>query len=211
MALSGFVGEPTPPGAINARPNFLRAPLLDQGAWPKGAGDLISTAADMARWNIALMSNRVIAAPLLEAMLMPVATTHGFQPYHDCKYAMGWYVCDRLGYRLHQHDGIISGFMASNAIGRTKDGSSMSVIVLANSDATIILSRWRVALSKSVARYTSHSISTLVKDILRFNTLRYLSKTGHGRLDQPHEVEPLAFISPASRRGRLRPSQQQRR
>ena len=137
MTLSGFVGEPTPAGAIDARSNFLRPAMLNQGAWPKGAGDLISTAADMARWNIALMSGRVIAAPLLETMLTPVAPGTNSKPYHGCLYAMGWYVCDRQGYRLHQHDGVISGFMASNAIARQKDGSWMSVTVLANSDATI--------------------------------------------------------------------------
>jgi len=51
MTLSGFVGEPTPAGAIDARSNFLRPAMLNQGAWPKGAGDLISTTADMARWK----------------------------------------------------------------------------------------------------------------------------------------------------------------
>ena len=76
MTLRGFVGESPPPGAIDARPNFLRAPLLDQGAWPKGAGDLVRTAADMARWNIALMSGSIIAAPVLDAMLTPVAPVH---------------------------------------------------------------------------------------------------------------------------------------
>jgi CubicO group peptidase (beta-lactamase class C family) len=102
MTLSGFVGEPTPAGAIDARSNFLRPAMLNQGAWPKGAGDLISTTADMARWNIALMSGRVIAAPLLETMLTPVAPGTDSKPYHGCLYAMGWYVCDRPGYRLHQ-------------------------------------------------------------------------------------------------------------
>jgi hypothetical protein len=45
-----------------------------------------------------------------------------------------------------KHDGVISGFMASNAIGRTKDGSWMSVTVLANSDATIDI----VALARGI-------------------------------------------------------------
>ena len=151
MTLSGFVGEPPPPGAIDARPTFLRSPLLDQGAWPKGAGDLVSTADDMARWNIALMSGRIISAPSLETLLTPVAPGTDSpgtdsKPYHGCLYAMGWYVCERPGYRLHQHDGVISGFMASNAIGRQKDGSWMSVTVLANSDATIDI----VALARGI-------------------------------------------------------------
>jgi hypothetical protein len=40
-------------------------------------------------------------------------------------------------YRLYQHDGIFSGFRASNAIGRRSDGSWMSATVLANSDIPV--------------------------------------------------------------------------
>ena len=133
---TGFVDEPAPPDSTEAPPHYLRAPLLNRGAWPKGAGDLVSTAADMTRWNIALMSGRVINTALLSAMLTPVAQANS-GPYRGCMYGMGWYVCERPGYRLHQHDGVISGFMASNAIGLKKNGLWMSVTVLANSDATV--------------------------------------------------------------------------
>lgn len=133
---TGFVDEPSPPDAIDATAHYLSAPLLNCGAWPMGAGDLVSTAADMARWNIALMSGRVINADLLSAMLTPVARASS-GPYRGCMYGMGWYVCERPSYRLYQHDGVISGFMASNAIGLKGNGLWMSVTVLANSDATV--------------------------------------------------------------------------
>ena len=47
---------------------------------------------------------------------------------------MGWYVCDTSRYRLFQHDGIFSGFRASNAIGRKPGESWMSATFLANSE-----------------------------------------------------------------------------
>jgi len=93
-------------------------------------------------------------------MLAPVAPGTESKPYHGCLYAIGWYACDRQDYRLYQHDGVISGFMASNAIARQKDGlviCSYSSAHTENSDRSprSILSRWRVALSKLVARCTS--------------------------------------------------------
>ena len=137
MTRSGFVSESAPQEAINAAPNFLHSRWFDQGAWPNGAGDLVSTTADMAHWNIALMSGNVINKASLQTMLTPAAAVTNSEPYRECQYAMGWYVCDKPGYRLHQHDGVISGFMASNAIARQQNGSWMSATVLANIDATI--------------------------------------------------------------------------
>jgi hypothetical protein len=60
-------------------------------------------------------------------------------------YAMGWYACERPDGWLYQHDGVVSGFMASNAIGRRNDRSWSEVTVLANKDATVEIVRLRPA------------------------------------------------------------------
>jgi len=57
--------------------------------------------------------------------------------YVGCRYAMGWYACERPDRWLYQHDGVVSGFMASSAIARKNNGSWIGVTALANSDATI--------------------------------------------------------------------------
>jgi len=136
MASTGFMNEPPPPGTYDAPATRERPAQFDQGDWAKGAGDLVSTAADMGRWNMALMSGKVLARKWLEIMLKPVAPVTTSELYRGCQYAMGWYVCDRPDYRLYQHDGVISGFMASNAIARDKRGAVASATILANLDAT---------------------------------------------------------------------------
>jgi hypothetical protein len=55
--------------------------------------------------------------------------------------AMGWYACERPDGWLYQHDGVVSGFMASNAIARRNDESWSEVTVLANKDATVEIVR----------------------------------------------------------------------
>jgi hypothetical protein len=59
------------------------------------------------------------------------------QVYVGCRYAMGWYACERPHFWLYQHDGVVSGFMASSAMARGNSGSWIGVTALANSDATI--------------------------------------------------------------------------
>jgi hypothetical protein len=69
--------------------------------------------------------------------LRPAAAITKSQKYAGCSYGMGWYTCDRPQHRLYQHDGVVSGFMASSAIARESNGSWIGVTALANSDATI--------------------------------------------------------------------------
>ena len=148
MELSGFDEEPTPQGATDAPPHYRRPPLVNQGHWPQGAGDLISTAADIARWNVALMSGKIINEASLRTMFTPASPMAESGVYRGCRYAMGWYACDAPQYRFFQHDGVISGFMASNVIGRQNSGSWMSATVMGNIDA-------------------DRGISTLARDLLR--------------------------------------------
>jgi D-alanyl-D-alanine carboxypeptidase len=138
MTMSGFLGEKAPAGTVDARPNHKHVPMFHTGAWAEGAGDIVSTVSDVTRWNIALMSGKILNEAMLQTMLTPaspVVTSAG--PYKGWRYAMGWYVLDMRDYRLYQHDGIFSGFRASNAIGRKSDGSWMSATVLADIDLPV--------------------------------------------------------------------------
>lgn len=136
MRDTGFVGEPLPRPGINAAPHYIFSPRFDKGAWPMGAGDMISTAADMARWNAALTTGKVLGADSVHTMFAPAVAVTNSLVYQGCSYGMGWYVCRRSGFDLFQHDGVIAGYMASSAIG-WRNGSWMSATVLADLDATI--------------------------------------------------------------------------
>jgi CubicO group peptidase (beta-lactamase class C family) len=136
MRDTGFVGEPSPRQGISAAPHYIFSPRFDQGAWPMGAGDMISTAADMARWNAALTTGKVLGPDSVHTMFAPAVAVTDSLVYNGCSYGMGWYVCRRSGFDLFQHDGVIAGYMASNAVG-WKNGSWMSATVLADLDATV--------------------------------------------------------------------------
>jgi len=135
MSSSSFIGDPPSPGTDVAAPNFLSEPRFNLPDWPKGAGDIRSTAADLARWNTALMSGAVINQSMLATMLLAAAPVPATSKYVGCSYGMGWFVCPMPGYLLYRHDGEISGFRASNVVGKKPNGMLMSVTVLANSDS----------------------------------------------------------------------------
>jgi CubicO group peptidase (beta-lactamase class C family) len=138
MNTAGFYGEPTPPGVVDAAPNYLKAPFFHEGDWLLGAGDMISSVADMARWHTALMDGVVLRPPSVRMLFSPAApAVTKSQVYVGCRYAMGWYACERPHFWLYQHDGVVSGFMASSAMARGNSGSWIGVTALANSDATI--------------------------------------------------------------------------
>lgn len=141
MTSAGFIGEITPAGATDAQPNYVNSPSFNQPDWPKGAGDIISSVADMARWNISLMSGNVVSHGSLDTMLMPVAPTQS-ATYANCAYAMGWFVCDTPAFRSYEHDGEISGFRAYNAVAR-QGASWMSVTAVVNTDQGDVLSLGR--------------------------------------------------------------------
>jgi CubicO group peptidase (beta-lactamase class C family) len=135
MSSSSFIGDPPSPGTAVAAPTFLSEPRFNLPDWPKGAGDIRSTAADLARWNSALMSGAIINQNMLATMLLVAAPVPATSKYVGCSYGMGWFVCPMPGYLLYRHDGEISGFRASNVVGKKPNGMLMSVTVLANSDS----------------------------------------------------------------------------
>src|SRR5262249_29369937 len=94
MAQTGLMNETPATGTKEAPPTYLHPAQFSEGDWAKGAGDLVSTAGDIARWNTALMSGAVLKQGSVEVMLRPAAHVTTSQLYRGCSYAMGWYACD---------------------------------------------------------------------------------------------------------------------
>ncbi|MGD0473386.1 MAG: serine hydrolase domain-containing protein [Candidatus Velthaea sp.] len=80
-------------------------------AWLGGAGAMTSTVEDLGRWNLALITHRVLQPTALAEMWHGIDAGHG-----QGSYAMGW-IEDALGsHRYLWHNGQVGGFRALNVI-----------------------------------------------------------------------------------------------
>jgi CubicO group peptidase (beta-lactamase class C family) len=91
------------------------------------AGALVSTATDLAKWDAALYTGRLLRLSSLEQMWTPAPLSGG----ETAKYGFGWRVDKVNGHRLISHGGAVRGF--STQISRFVD-EGLTVIVLINAD-----------------------------------------------------------------------------
>ena len=94
---------------------------------PFAAGMLVSTVADLAKWDRSLDAGTLLKRPILEQMWAPVRTGHGDRP----GYGLGWEIKEINGHRSVGHGGGIPGF--STCFTRYGD-DHLTVIVLTNSN-----------------------------------------------------------------------------
>jgi D-alanyl-D-alanine carboxypeptidase len=94
---------------------------------PYAAGMLVSTVADLAKWDCSLNAGTLLKRPILEQMWAPVRTGIGNSP----GYGLGWEIKEINGHRSVGHGGGIPGF--STCFTRYGD-DHLSVIVLTNSN-----------------------------------------------------------------------------
>ena len=70
------------------------------------SGSIVSTAADLEKWDAALSSDRLLTAQLRNMMWTPVSLSDG----KTIGYGFGWAVGDTRGHHYVSHDGLLSGF-----------------------------------------------------------------------------------------------------
>lgn len=107
--------------------NSLRNANFVSPSQPFAAGGLISTVADMVKWDAALNGDKLLPRAVLESMWTPTKLTDGT----TSNYGFGWGIDTKGSHRIIAHDGGIDGF--STAIVRLP-ADKLTVIVLANSD-----------------------------------------------------------------------------
>jgi D-alanyl-D-alanine carboxypeptidase len=90
-----------------------------------GPGGILSSVLDMAKWDAALYTQKLLKESSLLQMWTPVRLNNGDTP----SYGFGWIVGDSAGHHSVWHNGGISGF--SSAFYRLLD-DQLTVIVLAN-------------------------------------------------------------------------------
>ena len=97
------------------------------------AGSLLSTAEDMAKWDAALYTEKLLKKSSLDQMWTPAVTNDGTDaPFN---YGFGWFIDSYHGHRLVQHSGGTPGF--SSLIYRFVD-DKLTIIVLTNHSDMII-------------------------------------------------------------------------
>jgi len=94
------------------------------------SGAFLSTTLDLAKWDAALYSNRILAQASREQMWSPLANT---KPGDDSAphYGFGWFVAQIQGHKDAYHGGSLPGFRAE--IDRFLD-DRLTIIVLTNGD-----------------------------------------------------------------------------
>lgn len=96
--------------------------------WSGGAGSIVSTAGDLARWDNAFFTDRIISAADVK-----LATTPLYINGKSTTYGLGWSI-DRLeGTPVVSHDGGMLGFASINNVYPTLD---LGIIVLTNNGDT---------------------------------------------------------------------------
>ncbi len=90
-------------------------------------GSLYFTILDLAKWDSALYTEKLLKRPSLDLMWTPVRLKNG-QP-NKGNYGFGWFIEERGGHRCIHHDGSWQGF--ETAIDRYVD-DQLTVVVLTN-------------------------------------------------------------------------------
>lgn len=111
----------TPTGYVNA--SYLSMTV------PYAAGALVSSVDDLARWDAALYTDKLVPREWLDKAFTGARTTDG-KPTH---YGYGWSIGSYKGHRSIEHDGGINGF-GSDAIRLPDD--RLYIAVLQNSERT---------------------------------------------------------------------------
>ena len=93
--------------------------------WPYAAGALVSSVKDLAKWDAALYSDRLVKMTSLQQMWTPVKLNNG----STSPYGFGWSVDKVKGHTYVSHGGGIPGF--TSYIARYPD-DRLTVIVLCN-------------------------------------------------------------------------------
>ena len=103
------------------------APREGKG-WLFAAGELAMPAADLAKWDIAMMNQRLLKPSSYQEMQKDVLLKNGTAT----GYGLGITVRNQAGRRVLEHGGEVSGFTAENAV---FPEDRAAVIVLTNQDA----------------------------------------------------------------------------
>lgn len=116
VGMSNTYYEPDPRSAALAQgySSYLLSPLTlaapEGKGWTGGAGGIYSTAEDLAKWDIAIMSGKVFKPETWQMVITPRLLNDSA----NSGYGGGHFIGARRGWMWLQHGGAVSGFLANN-------------------------------------------------------------------------------------------------
>jgi D-alanyl-D-alanine carboxypeptidase len=124
----GRLTESDPVGYLRYGLGPLRVAPKEGKGWLFAAGELAMTARDLAKWNVALLEQRLLTPASYRELETAVQLKNGL----GTQYGLGLGVTTQLGRRVLAHGGEVSGFTASNTV---FPEDRAAVTILTNLDA----------------------------------------------------------------------------
>ena len=125
----GRLGPEDPTGYLRYTLGPPRPAPKEGAGWLFAAGELAMTAADLARWDLALLDGKVLKPESFAAM----STTRVLANGASAQYGLGLDVYLQSGRRVLEHGGEVSGFVAENVL---YPDQQVAIVVLTNQDAS---------------------------------------------------------------------------
>jgi D-alanyl-D-alanine carboxypeptidase len=122
------LADTDPTGYMRYALGPLRAAPREGKGWLFAAGELAMPVTDLAKWDIAMMNQRLLKPSSYHEMQRDVLLKNGAAT----GYALGVTVRNQAGHRMLEHGGEVSGFTAENVV---FPDDRAAVIVLTNQDA----------------------------------------------------------------------------
>jgi CubicO group peptidase (beta-lactamase class C family) len=119
------------PGYTSFALTTLTVAVREGDGWVGGAGAIYSTAADIARWDIALMGGKVLKPASWQLMTKPRMLANGKSSNYGCGLSVG----TRSGLTVFTHGGAVSGFIARNTF--VPETKSAVVVVINDEDGPL--------------------------------------------------------------------------
>jgi CubicO group peptidase (beta-lactamase class C family) len=122
------LGDPDPTGYMRYALGPIRVAPKEGSGWLFAAGELAMTAADLAKWDIAMMDGKILKPASYRELQREAQLNNGL----GTRYGLGVSVGMEAGHRAVSHGGEVSGFTAENVV---FPDDRVAVAVLTNQDA----------------------------------------------------------------------------
>src|SRR5262249_35806087 len=106
------LAEPDAAGYLRFGLGPLRPAPKEGKGWLFAAGELAMNTADLAKWDIAMMNQRLLTPASYNQMQREVLLKNGA----GTGYGLGVFVRVQGGHRILEHDGEVSGYRAENRV-----------------------------------------------------------------------------------------------